>query len=340
MTLTQLRTFLAVAETGSVRAAAKRLVVTESAVSASVAALQRSLGLQLLRPSGRGLELTEAGEVYAGYVRRSLGLLESGRTAALGETDPEGGELRIAAVTPAGEQLVPRLLHAFRQAHQRVQINLEIGNRERVHELLDRHEVDLVVGGRPPTGWTVLAMRRHELLIVAAPVEPPRGDGHTARMEPPEGDGHTARMEPPKGDGPAGTPEPWERRRAWLEDQTWLLREHGSGTQASTQVLLEELDIAPPTMTIGSNAAIREAVIAGLGVSLMSRDAVARDLASGAIAVLDTPRTPLRRDWHLIAHPGGLPATAALFVRHVVASGEFTTPAHPTPPHPPHQRPC
>ncbi|MEU9890534.1 LysR substrate-binding domain-containing protein [Sphaerisporangium sp. NPDC051011] len=313
MTLTQLRTFLAVAETGSVRAAAKRLVVTESAVSASVAALQRPLGLQLLRPSGRGLELTEAGEVYAGYVRRSLGLLESGRTAALGETDPEGGELRIAAVTPAGEQLVPRLLHAFRQAHQRVQINLEIGNRERVHELLDRHEVDLVVGGRPPTGWTVLAMRRHELLIVAAPVEPPGGDGHTARVEPPEGD------------GPAGTPEPWERRRAWLEDQTWLLREHGSGTQASTQVLLEELDIAPPTMTIGSNAAIREAVIAGLGVSLMSRDAVARDLASGAIAVLDTPRTPLRRDWHLIAHPGALPATAALFVRHVVASGEFTT---------------
>ena len=76
MTLNQLRTFLAVAETGSVRAAAQQLVVTQAAVSASLSALQKSLGVPLLRPDGRGLRLTDAGEAYAGYVRRILGLLE------------------------------------------------------------------------------------------------------------------------------------------------------------------------------------------------------------------------------------------------------------------------
>jgi DNA-binding transcriptional LysR family regulator len=106
-------------------------------------------------------------------------------------------------------------------------------------------------------------------------------------------------------------------------DQRWLLREPGSGTRAATEALLDGLGLDPPTMTLGSNAAIREAVVAGLGVSLMSRDAVARDLAGGALAVQETPGTPLRRDWHLIAHPGRIPATAALFVRHLLSTGAF-----------------
>ncbi|HEY9241113.1 MAG TPA: LysR family transcriptional regulator, partial [Streptosporangiaceae bacterium] len=99
MTLNQLRTFLAVAETGSVRAAADELVVTQAAVSASLAALQRSLGVPLLAPDGRGLRLTGAGQAYADYVRRILGLLDEARLAATAAADPDRGELRIAAVT-------------------------------------------------------------------------------------------------------------------------------------------------------------------------------------------------------------------------------------------------
>jgi DNA-binding transcriptional LysR family regulator len=303
MTLTQLHTFLAVVETGSVKDAAKRLVVTESAVSASLVALQRSLALRLVRPAGRGLELTESGKVYARYVRDALGLLETGSVAAAGEADPQGGELRIAALTPAGEQLLPRFLHGFRQANPRVRVDLRIGNRESAHELLDHRKVDLLIGGRPPKGRAVLAVRPNELVVVTP------GDGSGRREK------------------RSGTPEPrakWDGREGWPAGQTWLLREPGSGTRATAEALLDQLNISPPTLTIGSNAAIREAVIAGLGVSLMSRDAVTRDLASGAMAVQETPGTPLRRDWHLVAHPGELPATAALFLRYLLARREFT----------------
>src|SRR5450631_3472840 len=171
VTLNQLRTFLAVAESGSVRAAAQQLVVTQAAVSASLAALQKSLGVALLRPDGRGLRLTDAGEAYAGYTRRVLGLLDEAGRAAAAAADPERGELRIAAVTTAAEQILPGLLSGFRTRYPRLGVRLEAGNRDRVRGLLDRHQVDLVLGGRPEPGWDVevLAERPHQLVVVAAP---------------------------------------------------------------------------------------------------------------------------------------------------------------------------
>ena len=282
VTLTQLHTFLAVAETGSVRAAAERLVVTELAVSSCVAALQKDLKLALVTKNGRGLRLTDAGSVYAGYVRRVLGLLDEGRSAAAGEAG--GGVLRVAAVTTAGEQLLPGLLASFRGRYPRIGIHLEVGNRERTLRLAGDHQVDLVLGGLPLAGPGSLrtvthAVRANELVVV----------GQVSCS------------------GSA----------AFLAGQTWLLREPGSGTRATAEAYLEELQIAPGTLTVGSNVAVCESVAAGLGVTLISRDAVARDIGRGVLAELPAPGTPLRRDWCLVSREGHLPAPSRLFVRHV-----------------------
>ena len=171
MTLNQLRSFLAVAESGSVRAAAEDLVVTQAAVSASIAALQKSLGVALVTPDGRGLRLTDAGASYARYARRILGLLDEAGRAAAAAADPERGELRIAAVTTAAEQIVPGILGGFRRRHPQTGVRLEAGNRDRVRSLLDRHQVNLVLTGRPEPAWDVVvhAVRAHELVVVAAP---------------------------------------------------------------------------------------------------------------------------------------------------------------------------
>ena len=296
MTLNQLRTFLAVAESGSVRAAAEELVVTQAAVSASLGALQKSLGLQLLAPEGRGLRLTKAGQEYARYVRKILGLLDEAHRAAASAADPERGELRIAAVTTAAEQIVPGLLRGFRRRHPDIGVLLEAGNRERVGGLLDHHQVDLVLGGRPEPGWDVQvhAVRGHQLVVVAAP-ELAAGAAGTGLLP-------------------------------WLARQTWLLREPGSGTRAATEALLAELGLAPLTLTVGSNGAIRESASVGLGVTLVSRDAAAAELAARRLTELAVPGTPLHRDWYLVAHPGTLPATAGLLVAHMLRDGGFHRP--------------
>src|SRR2546430_14639044 len=100
MTLNQLRSFLAVADSGSVRAAAEELVATQAAVSASVTALQKSLGVPLVTPDGRGLRLTDAGASYARYARRILRLLHEAARAAAAAAQPQRREPRPAARTP------------------------------------------------------------------------------------------------------------------------------------------------------------------------------------------------------------------------------------------------
>ena len=300
MTLNQLRTFLAVADNESVRGAAQELVVTQAAVSASLAALQKGLGLALVTPDGRGLRLTEAGKAYATYARRILGLVDEAGLAAAASADPERGELRIAAVTTAAEQVVPHILGGFRRQHPLTGIRLEAGNRERVRSLIDRHQVDLVVTGRPEPGWEVdvHAVRPHELVVVAGP------DLAAEAARP----ALTAGLLP------------------WLARQTWLLREPGSGTRASTAALLAEMDIAPLTLIVGSNGAIRESASVGLGVTLVSRDAVAAELSAGRLAEIAVPGTPLHRDWYLLARRDGLPPPAARLVDHVLHTGAFHAP--------------
>jgi LysR family transcriptional regulator, low CO2-responsive transcriptional regulator len=311
VTLNQLRTFLAVADSGSVRAAAEQLVVTQAAVSASLAALQKSLGVQLLCPDGRGLRLTAAGAAYAGYVRQAIGLLDEAPRAAACAADPERGELRIAAVTTAAEQVLPGLLSRFRQLHPAAGVLAESGNRARVTALLDRHQVDLVLGGAPEPGRpaAVHAVRAHQVAVVAAPA-----------------------LAPPGQPGPAAPPADL---LAWLARQTWLLREPGSATRASAEALLADLHIRPVTLTLGSNAAIRELAAAGLGVTLASRDALAAAVPSGALAELPVPGTPLRRDWHLTARPGPLPGPASWLVDEAVRSGGFRRPGARRRPSPP-----
>jgi DNA-binding transcriptional LysR family regulator len=330
MTLNQLRTFLAVAESGSVRAAAQELVVTQAAVSASVTALQKSLGVALVAPDGRGLRLTDAGTSYARYARRILGLLDEAGRAAAAAADPERGELRIAAVTTAAEQIVPGILGGFRRRHPQTGVRLEAGNRDRVRALLDRHRVDLVLGGRPEPDWEVVVhgVRAHELVVVAAPdlaAAARVGTGQEAGTSAGAGTAEEAGTS-----AGAGMGEEAGRLLPWLARQTWLLREPGSGTRASTGALLADLDISPLTLMVGSNVAIRESAQVGLGITLLSRDAVAAELTGGKLAEIPVPGTPLHRDWYLVAHPGRLPPAAARLVAHALREGGFHRPGGPS----------
>ncbi|MGQ0521427.1 MAG: LysR family transcriptional regulator [Actinomycetota bacterium] len=288
MTLGQLRTFLAVVETGSVRAAAARLVVSQPAVSSALATLAAEVGVALVARDGRGLRLTPAGTAFAGYARQALGMLDQAVNAAAGHDHAERGRLRLAAVTTAGERIVPRLLASFRRRYPEAGVVLEVGNRRRVWDLLTNRQVDLAIGGRAPAGQPLETLAtRPNLLVVVAAIAP--------------------------GDEPVRHVGIHELARA-----TWLLREPGSGTRGTTEELLSDLELDPQVLTLGSNGAILESVQVGLGITLISRDAVANELDGGRLQEWRHGRLPLRREWHVVGRAGEeLDPTAMLLLRHL-----------------------
>ncbi len=257
ISLNQLRTFLEVAATGSVGRAAERLAC-QPAVSSALASLQRELGATLVERSGRGLQITSAGRQVEADARRLFSHLEDLHQRARSAGAADGGRIRLAAVTTAAEHLVPPLMRGFRGERPAVTVAVEVANRSRVWDMLEHWEVDLAIAGRPPAdrGFRTLATRPNDLVVVGS--EALRGTAES------------------------------------LAEATWLLREPGSGTREATEELLAQMGISPPRLTIGSNGAIRESIRAGLGISLLSRDAVDRDVRSGSLVLIDAPATAIR----------------------------------------------
>ncbi len=267
VTLTQLHSFLAVVRTGSVTAAADELVVTQPSVSAAVTALASELGTPLLDRDGRGVRPTAAGLAFAPYAADVIGLLETGRLAAHEAAGQAHRALRIAAVTTAAESFVPALLHDF--ARPDLALTLRVGNRDQVIAWLLTHEADIAFGGRPPEDdrVTARAVRPNPLTLICAPDDPLAGAAVGARA---------------------------------LAGRTWLLREPGSGTRALNEEYLAAQDVAVAALTVGSNGAIKQAVRAGLGISLVSQDAVVEELASGRLGAIAVEPAPAARDWHVM----------------------------------------
>jgi DNA-binding transcriptional LysR family regulator len=286
MTFAQLRAFLAVVRHRSVTGAAAELYVTQPAISASLAALERDVGVRLLVRDKRGVRPTPSGEALAGFAAQCLGLAEQGRDSAVAAAHPGRGRLRLVAVTTAGEYVVPRILKTFQERYPEVDPVLEVGNRALVLERLLAREADLGVGGRPPVEGAVKGrgFLANDLVIVAAPDHPLAG---RSGLDP---------------------------RRL---DDTWLLREPGSGTRSTTEEFLARNEVEPRrVLNLGSNGAVKQAAAVGLGVTLISARAVALELAAGTLARLRVRGTPLRRRWFLqYLEEGLLPGPAQAFFR-------------------------
>ncbi|MEU2034555.1 LysR family transcriptional regulator [Nocardia amamiensis] len=164
----RMETFLAVARQGSIRRAAAQLHITEAAVSAAVAHIEKQLGAKLIAKSGRGIALTEAGRIYAEYCRGILGLMKEAQAAV---RRAETGRLRIGVVATAGEYVLLRPLASFRRRFPDIELSLSVHPRDVLFLELQHHETDLVIAGRPPrdTGLVVRARRPSRLVVVGLP---------------------------------------------------------------------------------------------------------------------------------------------------------------------------
>ncbi len=269
VTLSLLRTFVTVVRTGSVTRASEELVVTQSSVSGALAALSKEMGERLVERDGRGLRPTAAGAAFLPHAERVLATLEDAAAAVREAADPTRYRLRLAATPTAAEHLVPVLWKAFRQRHPDVELSLEVGNRAAVNRLLDQCQADVAIGG-PPVDARLrgIPFLENEFVLITAPEDPRARRGPLALEE--------------------------------LANATWLVREPGSGSRDVSLELLAGLPARARLSTIGSDAAIKRSVALGLGVGLVSRVAVDRELDDGTLAVVGLlGGTPVRA-WHAL----------------------------------------
>jgi DNA-binding transcriptional LysR family regulator len=290
-TIARLRAFVTVADTGSVRAAAARLVLTESAVSASIAALAKDVGVSLVRREGRGLRLTPAGERYAADARTILGLHERALRAARGEEEPSSGVLRIGATTAVGEFLLPDLLAGFQAAHRQVELDPTVVPTATLWKLFDSHDIDVAIGGLPPLELSpaARAVRSNALIVVATP----------AATE--------------------------QVRRVGPGRMTWLLPEQGSGIRAVCLHLLGELGPLPTTLTLGTQGAVIAGVQAGLGMALVPAEAVLTPCATGRLVEIEMPWGEVPWVWQALTHERPS-ATAELMIFYLLGAAGWSRP--------------
>lgn len=293
LTLHQLQVFVTVAETGSIRRAAERLVVSQPAVSSTLASLERIVGVDLTAKAGRGIELTEAGRTMERYARILLGLVDEAVEAVRFADDPMSAPVRVGATTAAADHMLPPLLARIRQRRPQLQFALEVGNRARIWQLLTDRTIDVAISSRPPISgpFESLATRPNDLVLVAKP----------------------------------GAVWPHQ-----IGDATWLIREPGSSTRSATEEVMALLALSPPTLTIGSNSAILRAAEAGLGLALLPSDAVASAVRARSLSLVRADATPIHRPWHVVVRGGeSLPKAARRFVSDLVDGGngfEWTAP--------------
>lgn len=271
LTFRQLRVFTEVAQQGSMSRAAAVLHLTPPAVSMHIKEIEAQVGLPLFDREGRAVSLSTAGEYFLVHAKRLLANLREAEHAMARFKRLENGLLTIGIVSTA-KYFVPRLLARFHEEHAGVEVQLRVvGNRQQLVVMMEAGEVDLSVMGRPPREVATRAepFAAHPLVFVAAA-------GHRlARL------GHASVDA--------------------LQGQPMIVREHGSGTRSTMEKFLAEHRVEPRiTMEMSSNETIKQAVMAGMGLSFLSLHTIGLELRAGLLQVLDIEHTPVMRTWNLV----------------------------------------
>ena len=274
--LRRLEIFVKVAELGSFSRAAEALFLTQPTVSEHVRGLEDELGVQLLDRLGRGTTPTRAGTLLLGYARRMLTLAREASQAIEQFQGRVSGELTIGGSSIPGEYIVPALIGAFRGKYPDVRMSLLIGSSREVQQWVEEGRVEIGVVGAPPGARTLEGrqLMADEIVVVV------------------------------------GGEHPWATRKSVsideLKAEPMIVRERGSGSRETFERALEGvgLDLGAFRIVgeIASTQAIKQAVRAGVGISLISRRAVQDECRARLLHCVTVRDLTISRAFHLVTH--------------------------------------
>lgn len=303
VSMRQIQLFVEVAKRQSFVRTAEAMHLTPPAVTMQIKELEAAVELPLFDRRGRSVSLTTAGEYFLVYAKRVLSTLKDAEDAMARLRRTEIGVLAIGLVSTA-KYFVPRLLAAFRLEYPGIEARLSVsGNREQLVTQLQENTIDLAIMGRPPKELATRAepFAAHPLVFVAPPGQLLLKDERPTLAE--------------------------------LEAQPFIVREPGSGTRRAMEDFLRLQQIAPRvTMEMSSNETIKQAVMAGMGVSFLSLHTLGLELQSGLIRILAVAGTPIMRTWNIVhLQSKTLSPAAEAFRYFVLERAEAMLQAHDTP---------
>jgi DNA-binding transcriptional LysR family regulator len=291
-TLRQLKVFETVARHLSFSRASEELHLTQPAVSTQVKKLEEHAGLPLFEQLGKKIYLTPAGMELLEYSRVIIQQFQEAEAAMTQFKGVSGGKLNVAVIS-AGDYFFPRLLVEFARRHAGVTLNLSVHNREELLGRLTDNLTDLAIMVRPPHDMDTVneAFAPHPYVIVAAPDHPLVGKKRI----------------------PLST----------LMREPFVVREKGSDTWNSMEEgfggHLDKLNIA---MEIKSTETIKQAVIAGMGISFLSAHTISLELQAKSLAILDVQGFPLMLNWYVVHRKNKrLPPVAQAFRDFLMSDG-------------------
>ena len=295
MTLRQFEVFLAVARAKSFRRAAEGLHLSQPALSQHVRELEAHLGARLLDRSGRAVHLTDAGRALEEHATRLFQTLTEARQAIADVQGLQQGSLIIGASTTPGIYVLPGVLGVFRQRYPGIDVTMRLGNSEQIESLVRAGQLDLgLIGDQGRSGpdeeWLAASLADELVLVV-------------------------------------GSTHPWARRRdirpEELASQPLLLRETGSATRQVTERALAGAGVPYRAgMVLEHTEAIKQGVLAGLGVAFLSVYAVRGERETGRLHALRIRGLRIVRRFHVIHHERRqLSAAARAFMALLSRSG-------------------
>lgn len=272
LTFKQIRGFTAVVETGTVSAAARELHLTTPAVSLQLKDLEQAVGLPLLERNAKGLTPTEAGRALIKLTQQINNDMVDFAETISEMRGFDHGVISVGVVSTA-RYFAPNVLSDFIKQHPEVNLQLQVGNRESTLAKLENMEIDIAITGFPPDHFDVVKeyIGRHPQIIIASPDHPLAGEK--------------------------------DIKLTALEQETFLLREKGSGTRGVADQLFKRNKNLPKTgIEFGSNETIKQAVMAGMGIAVISAHTVGAELQEQRLVALDVRGLPINRKWFIVKH--------------------------------------
>jgi DNA-binding transcriptional LysR family regulator len=288
ITFRQLRLFLALVDTGSVSAAARKVHVTQPTASMQLKEITDAVGLPVYEVVARKVYLTQVGKELAIASRAMANQWEIFEQQVDGLKGLTRGQLKVAVVSTA-KYFIPRILGTFCAKYPELEISLEVLNRDGVIKRLEENLDDLYIMSRPPLNLEIddEVFMSNPLLLVAPKshaIAKKRSIDITA-----------------------------------LKNEKFIFREKGSGTRMATDEHFKKLKIKPNVrLELGSNEAIKQAVIGGLGLAVLSKYSLGENLDQEGVAILKCKDFPIESSWHIVSPKGKrLSPIATIFKKHL-----------------------